>query len=196
MSWFHGSGDHTDAARADQRLVKRCLAGEEKAWEQLYRQCHPQLVRAVKLLLGSDAGDVHLVDEMAARVWYALLRDGSRLLASYDADRDSRLSAFLMGLARIEIMRHMRSERRRRSHEFNGGRRTLAQGRVADWQVRTMIEEFRATLTPLERAFMEEFLLDAADPEGDGDGKEVPASSVWQRRHRLRLKLQEFLDHQ
>ena len=183
-----------DEARLDQRLAERCLAGDERAWEQIYQQCHPPLLRAVKLLLGQDAGDIHLVDEMAARVWYTLLRDGGRLLASYDATRDSNLNAFLMGMARIEIMRHMRAERRRRSYELIGGRKILAEGRVPDWQLANMMDEFTSTLTPPELEFMERFLLDAPGSEADADVAEIPATSVWQRRHRLRLKLQAYLD--
>ncbi len=172
------------------------MAGEEPAWEQLYQQYHPQLVIAVKLLLGQDAGDLHLVDEMAARVWYTLLRDGGRLLASYDAERDSGLSAFLMGMARIEILRYMRAERRRRSYELIGGRKILAEGRVPDWELATMMDEFTSMLTSQELEFMERFLLDEPGPEADADVVELPATSVWQRRHRLRLKLQTYLDRQ
>lgn len=187
-------GSATDEARRHQRLVERCLSGDERAWERLYRECHPPLFRAIKLLLGSDAGDIHLADEMAARVWYALLRDGGRLLASYDPERDSGLSAFLMGLARIEIMRHLRSERRRRSYEFIGGRRILAEGRVPDWQVAAMMDEFSSTLTAQERRFMEKFLLDTPETEVSGDQGESSAASIWQRRHRIRRKLQAFFD--
>jgi DNA-directed RNA polymerase specialized sigma24 family protein len=189
-----GDGSAVEQARHHQRLVERCLSGDEGAWEQLYRECHPPLLRAIKLLLGPDAGDVHLADEMAARVWYALLRDGGRLLASYDAARDSSLNAFLMGLARIEIMRHMRSERRRRSYEFIGGRRILAEGRVPDWQLAAMMDEFSSTLTAQERRFMEKFLLEASEPEPTTDQGELSASSIWQRRHRIRRKLKAFFD--
>ena len=187
-------GSTTDKARRHQRLVERCLSGDERAWEQLYRECHPPLLRAIKLLLGPDAADIHLADEMAARVWYALLRDGGRLLVSYDAERDSSLSAFLMGLARIEIMRHLRSERRRRSYEFIGGRRILAEGRVPDWQVAVMMDEFSSTLTAQERCFMEKFLLEAPEAEPSTDQGELSANSIWQRRHRIRRKLKAFFD--
>ncbi len=180
---------------ADRHLVDRCLAGDQRAWERLYRKWHPQLLRVIRLLLGADAKDVHLVDEMAARVWYALLRDGSRLLASYDADRDSCLGAFLMGLARIEIMRHLRSERRRRSHEFIGGRRILAEGRIPDWQVTAMMEEFSSTLTPQERRFMNDFLLETSEPLSDTNAGQLSPSSIWQRRHRIRLKLKAFFEN-
>lgn len=195
-SGFRESRASKDRARADQRLAERCLAGDEMAWERLYQRCHPQLLRAIKLLLGKDAGDLHLVDEMAARVWYTLLRDDGRLLASYDAERDSGLSAFLMGMARIEILRYVRSERRRRSYELIGGRRVLAEGRVPDWELAAMMDEFTSMLSPPELEFMERFLLFAPGTEADADAVEIPATSVWQRRHRLRLKLQIYLDHQ
>ena len=195
-SGFPKSRSSKDRARADRRLAERCLAGDEIAWERLYQRCHPQLLRAIKLLLGKDAGDLHLVDEMAARVWYTLLRDDGRLLASYDAERDCGLSAFLMGMARIEILRYMRSERRRRSYELIGGRRVLSEGRVPDWELAVMMDEFTSTLTPPELEFMERFLLFAPGAEADADAVEVPATSVWQRRHRLRLKLQIYLDLQ
>jgi DNA-directed RNA polymerase specialized sigma24 family protein len=191
-----GDVSSRDKARLDQRLAERCLAGEDQAWEQFYQRCHPPLLRAIKLLLGQDAGDIHLVDELAARVWYALLRDGGRLLARYDAAQDSDLSAFLMGLARIEIMRYMRAERRRRSHELIGGRKILAEGRVPDWKLASMMDEFTSTLTPPELEFMERFLLDSPGAEADADVEELPATSVWQRRHRLRLKLQTYLDRE
>jgi len=97
---------------ADQALIDRCLDGEEKAWEQLYLQFHSRLVEAIKFLLGTEGQKVHLVDEIAARVWYALLRDDAKLLARFDVARNCRLDAFLMGIARMEILRYFRSERR------------------------------------------------------------------------------------
>ncbi|OHB66336.1 MAG: hypothetical protein A2V70_10060 [Planctomycetes bacterium RBG_13_63_9] len=180
------------AARADQRLVEQCLAGDERAWEQLYRQHHRRLLEAIKLLLGPEAADVHLVDEIAARVWYALLRDDGQLLARYDAERDSRLQAFLMGLARIEIMRHARSERRRKSREFTGGRRSLEQRRISHWQVSIMMNEFASTLTPREQDFMEKYLLSSPDTEEGEEPADLSLSNIWQQRHRIRSKLKAF----
>ena len=57
------------------------MAGDEQAWEQLYRQHHRRLLRTIKSLCGPETADVHLVEEIAARVWYALLRDDGQLLA-------------------------------------------------------------------------------------------------------------------
>ena len=188
-----GEGSIGDGARAKQRLVEQCLASDQRAWERLYRKCHPRLRKAIELLLGSDAQDGHLVDEIAARVWYALLQDDCRLLAAYDPDRVSSLDAFLMGLARIEILRYTRSERRRYSHEMIGGRKRLEEQRVSDCRLAAMMEDFASTLTPGERDFMEQFLTGPAEGPPDADLDDVAATTVWTRRYRIRRKLNEFL---
>jgi DNA-directed RNA polymerase specialized sigma24 family protein len=182
-----------DGPRADQGLVTRCLAGDQRAWEQLYEERHPPLVEAIKLLLGPYAKDMHLVDEIAARVWYALLRDDARLLSRYDAQRESRLGAFLMGLAQIEIMRHVRAERRRQTHEFQGGQRILVERRAADMDVSAMLREFVSLLTPPEQEFLEKYLLDTPQTGPDAAADDMSATNIWQRRHRIRLKLMAYL---
>ncbi len=174
-------------------MVERCLAGDQRAWERLYRRCHPRLRKAIELLLGVDAADGHLIEEIAARVWYALLRDDCRLLAAYDADRDSPLEVFLMGLARIEILRHTRSERRRHWHELLRGRKTLEEDRVSDWQLASMMDEFLDTLTTGEREFLHRFLTSPTDPADDSEDPNLSSTTVWQRRHRIRCKLHQFL---
>jgi len=182
-----------DGLAAGQRLVMRCLAGESGAWEQLWRVYHPQMLDAIQVLAGTDVSDASLVEEIAARVWYALLRDRARLLARYDPERDSSLSAFFMGLARIEIMRHKRSERRRKRHEMNGGCKPLEDEGPNDWEVHSIIEEFAATLTQSERQFMQEHLTSVHQGKNGEDVLGLPSSTVWQRRHRIRSKLHAFL---
>jgi DNA-directed RNA polymerase specialized sigma24 family protein len=177
------------------QMLQRCLQGDERAWERLYRKCHPRLRKAIELLLGPDAADVHVIEEIAARVWYAVLKDDCRLLETFDPERDSGLDSFLMGLARIEILRYTRSERRRHSHEMSGGRRRLEERRVSDWQLANMMEEFASTLTPIERAFMERFLTGPTENEPDPEPDELPPTTVWTRRYRIRRKLDRFLDN-
>lgn len=179
----------------EHEVVQRCLAGDERAWEKLYRRCHPRLRKAIELLLGVEASDGHVIEEIASRVWYALWKDDHRLLAAYDADRDSALDSFLMGLARIEILRYTRSERRRHSHEMSGGRKRLEEERVSDWQLATMMDEFSATLTPGERAFMERFLTVPVDGQADAELENLPPTTVWTRRYRIRRKLNRFLEN-
>jgi hypothetical protein len=197
-------------AYADHDLVQQCLAGEEHAWERMYARFHPPLLKAIEFMLGRNARDVHLIDEIAARVWYSLLRDGARLLSRFDPELELRLATYLRGLARIEIMRNARAERRRISHELLGGRRILEDHRFSDWQLSAAVDEFAATLTPREQEFMEKFLLtmpghelDGAVPKGNGDGRrngcdaahaDISPSNMWQRRHRIRFKLKAFFD--
>lgn len=179
---------------ADQHLVQRCLANEQEGWEQLYRQCHPRLVVRIGFLLGPEGNNNDLVDEIAARVWYALVRDGGRLLIRFDPERHSLLDGYLMGLARIEILRHARAERRRRSVEFQGGCQLLAETRIPDWEALAMLREFASVLTPGEQEFLHRSLRAREGKEGDAHPLGLSAASTWQRRHRIKLKLRQFFN--
>jgi DNA-directed RNA polymerase specialized sigma24 family protein len=192
---FSSPRESGEPAPSHEELIDGCLDGDERAWAELYRRFHPRLIETIGFLLGQEAQRLQLVDEIAARVWYALVRDDAKLLARFDAGRSGRLDAFMMGLARIEIMRYLRAERRRRSHEVAGGRRILEEHRISDFQVGSLMEEFAATLTPGEREFMEKFLIANIGPE-DVELDELPPTSVWQRRHRIRFKLGEFFRDQ
>jgi DNA-directed RNA polymerase specialized sigma24 family protein len=183
--------NNVDAAR---QIVKRCLAGDERAWERLYRRFHPRLRKAIELRLGSDGRDVDAVEEIASRVWYALLRDDCRLLASYDADRGTPLDAFLIGLARIETTRYVNQERGSMSKEFIRWRRALQEQRVSDWEVILMMNEFVSTLTANGKEHLEGVLAAPAETESAGDPGNLSPCALRQRRHRLRRKLKEFLD--
>jgi len=181
-------------AQDDRRLVDRCLLGEEKAWEQLYHRCHPGLIKAVRYLLGTtEIRDPNLVEEIAARVWYLLLRDDARLLARFDPQRDCRLQAFIVGFARNEILQYVRSERRRRSHEATGGRILLAGQRTSQLPVSTLLDEFTATLNQREQEFLEQYLLTDPELEGTPPSEDLTPTNIWQRRHRLRFKLKAFM---
>ena len=172
--------------RAMRVLARRCAAGEVAAWEELYGRFHGPLCTAIRGMLGPSGSDFSCVDEIAARVWYALVRNDGELLDRFDPTRQVRLAAFLRGLARIEIMQYYRAEHRRRTQEAASGREGGAP--VSDWQIAAMIEDFATTLTAGEQEFLEEHLL------GRSDGKEANLSqaNVWQRCHRIRTKLKEF----
>ncbi len=151
--------DNADGILRDKALVERCLAGEVGAWEELYAQCHDQMIRSVEIMLGPRAGDVDLVDEMAARVWHALVADDGQLLSRYEIDRGARLITFMRALAKDTISRHFRSERRRLQRE----REVLlerANYHTADHcEPITSLTEFLDTLTQAERTFCGEHLL-------------------------------------
>jgi len=181
------------ATAAELRLVERCLRNDQGAWEELYQLYHPRLVRLIEFILRDKADDSALIDEIASRVWYELLRDDCRLLAKYDIQRDVSLGSFFMGLARIEILRYTRAEQRRMAHETTGGKRRIVREPLSDIEVVSMIKDFLDTLTPQERAFVNGYLM------GDGNGDEeeldrLSPSNIWQRSHRIRIKLLRFFE--
>ena len=186
--------DGGDRVTADDALlVRRCLEGADDAWRQMYDRCQLPLQRAIGSLLGEDRSDLATIDEIAARVWYALVRDEFRLLASYDLEREVRLSSYLAGLARIEVLRFFRSERRRRTHESRGGRRLLRMRR-APVHFDSVMREFAATLTEAEKELLESHLTPPGDDQFQSDHASLSRSAIYQRRHRIRGKLREFFE--
>ena len=69
------------------RVTARCIAGEVAAWEEIYAQCHTPLQTFVRRRLGPTRHDPELVDELTARVWYALVADDGKLSKRYDPQR-------------------------------------------------------------------------------------------------------------
>jgi hypothetical protein len=182
---------------ADQRLVARCLVGEVGAWEDLYAQCHAPLSVSIEMMLGQGCSDPHLVDEIAARVWYALIDNDGELLAKYDIDRGARLITFLRAVAKDEISRYFRTERRRRRRERTAWEEKPLHHAPDHGQPATVLAEFFSTLTPHERDFCGEVLLcSPADTEADSPParQERSSASAWQLTHRIHRKLLDFLD--
>jgi hypothetical protein len=173
---------------ADARLVQRCLAGEVAAWEELYAQCHEPLLVSVRIMLNGQSKDANLVDEIAARVWYALVAKDGELLTRYNPQR-ARLVTFLRALAKDEIARHFRGEVRRRRRELLALRerpQSTGSGQSAD-----SLSEFLCTLTPHERVFCNDYLL--TEPSGAAE-QPHSAANIWQLSHRIYRKLLRFLD--
>ncbi len=178
------------AAQADRNLVDRCLAGDQFAWETLYRECHPALVDSVKILLRSYAADEELAEEIAARIWYLVVQDDGDLLNRFDAERDARLSAYLAALARYQVLTYFRSERRRHARESNAKRIDGTTHAESEGEPAARLDEFLATLSAREREFLDWCLCppDAGDcvpfsPTGNSDS---------QMRFRLRQKIHDF----
>jgi hypothetical protein len=96
-----GAGVH-----ADSLLAKRCCAGEPAAWEQFYAQCHEPLLASIRMMLGLQSSDANLVNDIAARVWYALVENDGALLARYKPDQGTMLITFMCALAKDQIVRY------------------------------------------------------------------------------------------
>jgi hypothetical protein len=176
--------------QADRQLVDRCLAGEVAAWEEFYAQCHDPLCTAVRIMLGRFHGDPNLIDEIAARVWYALVANDGKLLAKYSPKRGARLITFMRAMAKDEICCHFRAEIRRRERELSALCERPRRGGIDSEHTASGLREFLSTLTPQEHDFCCEVLL--AEPAPGGQASHSTAN-VWQLTHRLYEKLLHFL---
>lgn len=179
---------------ADFRLAQRCVAGEVRAWEELYSQCHGSLVNTISSVLRGRSNDANLADEIAAQVWYALVAHDGELLTRYDTKYNARLITFLRTIARDLMCRHFRSERRREVRETKAsGRRPRHHASELD-QLEVSLDEFLASLSPSEQQFCAEFLLDQPDTNESGR-QELRAANVWQKTHRVYGRFRRFFSH-
>ena len=175
-------------AAEDRQLVERCLAGDEAAWEELYRRHHPTLLRVIRALLFSKTGRTDLVEEIAARVWFSLVSENGRRLDLYDAAHGCRLITFLAAMARNEILQHIRAERRRRIREQFASQPESVSPLLNDWQGKNLVEEFVKTLTPREREYFRSKLLNLSS-----EAPNFTTSNSWQLKHRVQRKLKFFI---
>jgi hypothetical protein len=100
--------DLVDESQRDSRLAERCLLGEPAAWEEIVGRFNGPIHTAIYEKLGADSSDLRHVDEIAARVWYTLVRNDGELLNRFDPTRHKGLDVFLCYLARIEATRYLR----------------------------------------------------------------------------------------
>ena len=186
-----GRAERRAKLRADGALAKRCLAGEVAAWEELYAQCHDPLTVSVRIMLGPQNTDMSMVDEITARVWYALVAKDGELLARYKPRRGARLITFMRALAKDEIVRYIRTEVRRRNRELTALRESSRHPGKEGMQPVNVLGEFLGTLTPHEQVFCNDYLL--AMPTG-AVKEAYSKTNVWQLSHRIRRKLHRFLN--
>jgi len=88
---------------ADDRLLRRMLAGDEDAFTDLYRLKHPAIYRFALHMSGNAA----LAEDVTQEVFMALIREPGR----FDPARGS-LGAFLFGIARNHLRKRWEQERR------------------------------------------------------------------------------------
>lgn len=184
-------------AQAERRLIERCLRGDPSAWSLIYQRFHEPLAATVRVFLGRAGHDVNLVDEICARVWYALIKNDFELLARFDVQRGARLTTFLSLLAKTQARLLLRSERRRRTREQVACKPEANPPEAASWSV-LEDHDFLATLSPAEQAFFQNVLvpdLVRGRPSATGVAAEAGYSRQysWQLRHRVRRKLEDFL---
>jgi len=97
-------------APADDDAVPRAQAGDVRAFEVLYRDVQPRLVRYLGTLVGAEAGDV------ASETWLQVSRD----LRTFRGDRAA-FRAWVVGIGRHRALDHLRADRRRPSDPYDPG---------------------------------------------------------------------------
>jgi len=92
--------------------LNACLRGDQGAWEAFVDCAAPLIHSAVQRTLRryKPTWSRHEVEDLAQDVFVRLVRDGCRLLASYDATRAS-LSTGLTLVARSTTIDHLRRKR-------------------------------------------------------------------------------------
>jgi hypothetical protein len=181
-------------AEDDQALIGRCLTGEVSAWDELYSRAHPALSISICVLLGGGPSDPNLVDEIASRVWFAMIENDGRLLARFDSARGCRLITFLRTVARTEVSRHYRRERRRLRRERIALNGKAAHQPAVDGQLPGLVDVdgFLSTLTAREKRFWDDHLAESPSEVAVVDHTPLSVNAR-QLRHRIRDKLLKFL---
>jgi DNA-directed RNA polymerase specialized sigma24 family protein len=181
-----------ESLAADYRLAQRCADGEVAAWEELYQQYHDRLLASIRAMLNGQHADASLVDEIAARVWYALVENDGKLLLKYNPKRGASLMTYIRMLAKDLLRRHYRSERRRQDREREVmSSRASSHSQELDHSASTL-DEFLGTLSASERTFYEECLVSSG--VANSAGLDYSAANIWQRTHRLYKRMLGFLN--
>jgi DNA-directed RNA polymerase specialized sigma24 family protein len=174
---------------ADELLVQHCQEGDEAAWRLLYRRYHAPLLRAIARQLHMTADNDDLAEEIAARVWCALVVRGGLRLRLFDPGRGT-LATYLAGLARQEIQEYYRSgpgRHLRREVPLDDAR---AADRAAAGPPGPLLDGFAATLTPQEVRYFHEGLL--GHPP-DPDARPLSPANRRKLKERVLRKLHAFL---
>ena len=186
----HETGLAATDATEDRQLVDACLGGDVDAWEALYYQCHDKLLLAIRRQLGPQRNrNFELADEIAARVWYAIVDNDAALLDRFDPSYGCRLTTYLAAIARDVMSRHFRSEVRRHRREAVAldGRQTASQPELPV----VSLKELRETLTPAEKRFYDNVLTGSNGAAAEGG---YSKTNAWQLTSRIRAKLRHRLD--
>jgi len=182
----------TTPVQRDGQLIERCLAGDVSAWSDIYREFHESLLVSIRRYLNRAGQDANLVEEIAARVWYSLIKNSFELLAKFDVSRGCRLSTYLSVVAKNETRVLFRSERRRRSREQLASKPDVSdQGLIETHQLVTD-EEFLMTLSQAEKAYFLDVLV-ATPTDREAAEQNYSTENNWQLRHRIRKKLEQYI---
>lgn len=170
-------------------LLRRAAKGDEEAFATLYRRHQAVLYRFAMRMTGSAWGAEEIVQE----VFLLLVRDPNK----YESERGT-LAAFLFGVARNRILKHLERSPREVALEGPGEEGTLSSAlqdhrTPAAWvEHRERMERVRAAVLELPPEFREAVALcdlEEMSYEDAAERMDCPIGTVRSRLHRGRALL-------
>ena len=181
---------HIEAQERDDVLLRRSAKGDEEAFTQLYRRNQAQIYRFALRMTGQPWA----AEEIVQDVFMTLVREPKK----YDPARGP-LGAFLYGVARNRVMKHLERQPREFSLELKdseGETRTLEvldDRTPAQWaELRERREQVRSAVLSLPPEFRETVVLcelEEMSYEEAARALECPVGTVRSRLHRGRALL-------
>jgi RNA polymerase sigma-70 factor, ECF subfamily len=181
---------HIEAQERDDVLLKRSAKGDEDAFTQLYRRHQAQIYRFALRM----TGHAWAAEEIVQDVFMTLVREPKK----FDPSRGM-LGAFLYGIARNRVMKHLERLPRELPLEVRGddgepkGLEVPDQRTPAHWaEVRERRERVRSAVLSLPAEFRETVVLCELEEMSYEEAARVldcPLGTVRSRLHRGRALL-------
>jgi RNA polymerase sigma-70 factor (ECF subfamily) len=178
----------------DVQLVRRCLAGEEAAWEEMVRQYSRRIYNLAYRFTGNRAAAEDLTQEVFLRLY--------RTLEQYDP-REGDLSSWLMRVARNLIIDDYRRRARTPAqngedlaeHEYHlrADEREDPHALVEQRELSEQIHAALAKLSPELRACVILRDLEGLSYQEIAEALQIPEGTVKSRINRGRLELARVL---
>ena len=181
---------HIEAQERDDVLLRRSAKGDEEAFTQLYRRNQAQIYRFALRMTGQPWA----AEEIVQDVFMTLVREPKK----YDPARGP-LGAFLYGVARNRVMKHLERQPREFSMELQDSEGETKVLEVVDdrtpaqWaELRERREQVRSAVLSLPPEFRETVVLcelEEMSYEEAARALECPVGTVRSRLHRGRALL-------
>jgi RNA polymerase sigma-70 factor (ECF subfamily) len=181
---------HIEAQERDDVLLRRSAKGDEEAFTQLYRRNQAHIYRFALRMTGQPWA----AEEIVQDVFMTLVREPKK----YDPTRGP-LGAFLYGVARNRVMKHLERQPREFSLELKDSEGETRMLEVVDdrtpaqWaELRERREQVRSAVLSLPPEFRETVVLcelEEMSYEEAARALECPVGTVRSRLHRGRALL-------
>ena len=176
----------TEADLSDEDLARRALDGDEAAFTALYRQHQGSVYRFALRMSGAEA----VAEEVTQEVFLLLIREPGRFRPEMGA-----LGAFLHGVARNLVLRHLERSRRLETLE-DRARTDEAAGPESEFDRRNEIEAVRCAVSGLPVRYREVIVLCELGEASYDDAAQAlgcPVGTVRSRLNRARALLKAKL---